>query len=489
MLDLERELREVLSRAAERAAPSPPAALPALLRRRLRRRQAVTSAVAGFAAMAVALVTVGGLALVRQDRTEPANPTPPFEVFQPPRPQPGAFLLARGTSGDEVWEVAALDDGGVQIEARSGGDAIALGDIGVPGRVSLLHTIRNVGVDEVIRFGAVVPEANSVEVGLADGGAVPGAVLSLSPAFDVSFVVFVVAHPREGADEIVFEDEDGQVVAREVLDNGTSPPIEPEPGDEVSLSDHFGNPLGTARFESTSGIAWTPPGGAATIGEMRETANHVFTGVLEGAANWWRGRPTEGASEEAFENWWSDYPIRGALQGEPEYAVLADCVVPPNDGGPPPGASMVYVFYPCVNDPAPLPYTVHRIPRAASGVSPLTAALTSLVRGPSRTEREHGFGSFFSDRSADLLISAEVDGSGHAIVDFRDFRDRVDGNSTTTTGGAYLLTELYGTVFQFETIDSVEFRMEGSCERFGRWFESRCSTVTRATAMENARIV
>lgn len=114
----------------------------------------------------------------------------------------------------------------------------------------------------------------------------------------------------------------------------------------------------------------------------------------------------------------------------------------------------------------------------ANGSPALRTALEWLVRGPTAEEQASGIQSWFSDGTAGALRSVAVDSAGNATVDFQDLR-RLIPNASTSTGSAMLLQELQGTVFQFPEIESVEFRIDGSCELFWEWLQYGCHAVQR----------
>ncbi|MCJ7628107.1 MAG: GerMN domain-containing protein [Longimicrobiales bacterium] len=114
--------------------------------------------------------------------------------------------------------------------------------------------------------------------------------------------------------------------------------------------------------------------------------------------------------------------------------------------------------------------------------SPLSAdlrtALERLLRGPTAPPQTAGAHSWFSRETADALRSATVDSTGHATVDFNDLRPLIP-NASSSAGSASLLEELNSTVFRFPGIRSVEYRMEGSCDRFWEWLQYECHRVMR----------
>lgn len=121
-------------------------------------------------------------------------------------------------------------------------------------------------------------------------------------------------------------------------------------------------------------------------------------------------------------------------------------------------------------------FTVYRlVPRSAG---PLRAALGALLRGPDAVERAAGLGSFFGDGTAGALRSAAVR-DGHAVVDLHDLRGIIP-NASSSAGSARLLAQLDAAVFQFPSVTSAEYRLDGSCEAFGEWLQyGGCDRRTR----------
>jgi hypothetical protein len=107
----------------------------------------------------------------------------------------------------------------------------------------------------------------------------------------------------------------------------------------------------------------------------------------------------------------------------------------------------------------------------------LAEALEALLEGPSRDEREAGRFSWFSDETAGMLRSVEVDGEGRAVVDFHDLRPVIPGASSSA-GSEALVDELNGAVFRFPGVTSVEYRIDGSCSAFWEWLQYDCQVVT-----------
>lgn len=124
---------------------------------------------------------------------------------------------------------------------------------------------------------------------------------------------------------------------------------------------------------------------------------------------------------------------------------------------------------------------------APPGMPRLEAALRALLRGPAEAERRSGIHSWFSDTTAAALRSATLNDDGHAIIDFEDLRPLIP-NASTSAGSAMLLRELNGTVFAVPGVQSVEYRLEGSCAAFWEWLQyGGCPVQERSDVAVSAR--
>ena len=122
------------------------------------------------------------------------------------------------------------------------------------------------------------------------------------------------------------------------------------------------------------------------------------------------------------------------------------------------------------------PHVVRRtVPADSAG---LETALRLLLRGPTPEERAAGIDSWFSEETAGALGSVTVDSVGRAVVDFGNLPLLIPGASSSA-GSEMLLQQLNGTVFRFPEIESVEYRVEGSCQRFWEWLQYECRVVER----------
>jgi hypothetical protein len=130
----------------------------------------------------------------------------------------------------------------------------------------------------------------------------------------------------------------------------------------------------------------------------------------------------------------------------------------------------VTVWFTCQpgSDSASTIRAVHRaVPRSAAA---LRASVLALLGGPSDDERAAAFSSWFSTRTQGMLRSVTISSAGHAVVDFADLRPVISGASSSA-GSQQLLAELDATVFQFPSVRSVEYRIEGSCTAFNEWLQ------------------
>ena len=111
--------------------------------------------------------------------------------------------------------------------------------------------------------------------------------------------------------------------------------------------------------------------------------------------------------------------------------------------------------------------------------APLGAALRELLKGPTEAERERGLHSWFSPATANALQSVSIDHEGRATVELADLRQVISGASSSA-GSAMLLQQLDSTVLQFGTVETVEYRMAGSCSAFWKWLQyGDCRIVSR----------
>jgi len=112
---------------------------------------------------------------------------------------------------------------------------------------------------------------------------------------------------------------------------------------------------------------------------------------------------------------------------------------------------------------------------AADSVGPsrqLLLALRDLVGGSQSRQ------TWFSDATANSIRHVDVDSKGHATVDFSDLSTLIP-NASSSAGSAMLLQELDSTVFSVPHVQTVEYRIMGSCARFWEWLQYSCQIVDR----------
>lgn len=148
------------------------------------------------------------------------------------------------------------------------------------------------------------------------------------------------------------------------------------------------------------------------------------------------------------------------------------------------GEMLVKAYFSCDaedNPPEEPLRAVHRVRERSPAV--LQAALEVLLAGPSAAERDAGLGSWFSSKTATMLRSVKIE-AGHAIVDLDDLRPVIP-NASTSAGSRRLLAQLDATVFQFRSVESVEYRLEGDCEAFNEWLQyGGCERRTRPASAD-----
>lgn len=150
-----------------------------------------------------------------------------------------------------------------------------------------------------------------------------------------------------------------------------------------------------------------------------------------------------------------------------------------NDAGstpePPDGASVTTVNVHFTRDEKPVA-VARQVPETPQL---LRAALEAQLQGPTAEERAEGLSSFFSAETAGMLNRVTIDEAGRAVVDFRDLRPVIP-NASTSAGSQMMLGELNATVFQFPSVRSVEYRIDGNCEVFWEWLQvGGCPIVER----------
>jgi len=137
--------------------------------------------------------------------------------------------------------------------------------------------------------------------------------------------------------------------------------------------------------------------------------------------------------------------------------------------------TVLRVFYTCGTSTVPTASAfVYRVVPATDLV--LTSTLQELVKGPGDDEQALGFVSFFSEATSDTLGALNLAG-GQATIDFSGLESI--NNISTSTGSQFFVANLNANVFQFDTINAVEYRLDGSCDAFWGLMQGECHAVTR----------
>jgi hypothetical protein len=98
---------------------------------------------------------------------------------------------------------------------------------------------------------------------------------------------------------------------------------------------------------------------------------------------------------------------------------------------------------------------VFPVPRQVDADDPVRATLEVLLEGPTEAEQQQGYGGWFSDDTADMLLDLEVvDGTAH--VTFADLR-QVIPNASTSCGSVTLLAQLDTTLLALDGIDDTRY--------------------------------
>jgi hypothetical protein len=139
-------------------------------------------------------------------------------------------------------------------------------------------------------------------------------------------------------------------------------------------------------------------------------------------------------------------------------------------------ATVLRVYFPCgSNDLATDGAFVYRAVPPTDLV--LTTTLRELVKGLEADEAALGFRSPFPQGGAGSFLGVSIS-EQKAFLEFDSsvFPDGVD----TPEGSQIFLSTLNVNVFQFDTVNSVEYRLGGSCDAFWQQLGSSCQVITRA---------
>ena len=138
--------------------------------------------------------------------------------------------------------------------------------------------------------------------------------------------------------------------------------------------------------------------------------------------------------------------------------------------------TLLRVYYNCGNVIEPSGTFVYRtVPATAQR---LTATLEQLVKGPTEDEAALGFGSFFSAETANAFRGVSIS-DGRAFIDFNRFT--VPDVVKTEQGRRFFVVNIAANALQYDSVTSVEIRLQGSCEAFSELVGSTgCTVVTQS---------
>jgi hypothetical protein len=317
-------------------------------------------------------------------------------------------------------------------------------------------------------LGELAGMATTVVVDTRDGDDVGGAVtatweVDVLPREDLrAFVTTVVVHRLEHDGRAYFG-----------VAGSSSPNIQlesPRPGDRIASPFR---PVGSARaFEGNVLVSIVQDGGQV-LGEGFVTGSGDAT-----------PRPVHG--EVRFDGPTEDMGAAVLYTSSAEDGRVLEATVVrvgfarcgPFDEAPGAGGRVVLVHFLC-GEPASPHYGVVGVERrVGEGSGVLRSALEEQLVGPSAGERARGLFSQFTPEAGGLLRGVTI-ADGTAVVDFDD-RMRTELSAVSTSaGGLGFLDQLDATVFQFPTVERVEYRLDGSCEAFYEWLQSACEVRDR----------
>jgi hypothetical protein len=168
-------------------------------------------------------------------------------------------------------------------------------------------------------------------------------------------------------------------------------------------------------------------------------------------------------------------PDQGDGEEEPETARPPSSDVCREDPPATGSGTVLRIYYTC--GPSTVPTAGTYVYRAIPDTDlVLTKTLEELVRGPDEDEQTRGFVSFFSDATRNAFRGVNI-ASGTAQVDFTGLGSIE--NLSSDTGGTFFIANLNANVFQFDTINAVQYSLDGSCDAFWGLFGSSCQVISR----------
>lgn len=139
--------------------------------------------------------------------------------------------------------------------------------------------------------------------------------------------------------------------------------------------------------------------------------------------------------------------------------------------------TLLRIYFNCGNivQPSGSTFIYRTVPATAQR---LGATLTQLVKGPTEEEAALGFGSFFSAATADAFRGVTIS-DGRAFIDFNRFE--VPDAVMSEQGRRFFIVNIAANALQYESVTSVEIRLEGNCDAFSELIGTTgCTVITQA---------
>lgn len=139
----------------------------------------------------------------------------------------------------------------------------------------------------------------------------------------------------------------------------------------------------------------------------------------------------------------------------------------------------VSVYFTHANDEGMTPVAVGRtVPNSENFTEVIRSTLGELLQGPEPAEAAQGLISWFSPTTANSLASVSFSGDTLA-ADFNGLNTLIP-NASASAGSQMLLSQLNSTLFQFPSVQTVRYSLDGECAAFWEWLQFECHPVTRA---------
>lgn len=305
MIDLEREVREVLEQRAEEAAGRAGDRMAPEIRSRVRRRQAGTLLLAGALAATISLMAFAG---VRQ-LSESTGFQPGEGPSVIPSPDQTYAVVTTGEIGGKPWRLSVSrrgEDWCTRVEVENG----ASGGCGLWAPEGGFNTGlgHHRGYPVGFLTGQISKDVSRVVVRLENGDEIDPEILEPPDSLGAPFNVFVALLPNDPQTIIILGyDRQGNIFHRARIE-----PAEPPAKGFIELGDAYGNVVGYIPASNPLWHEWAEPGTPATI-ERIESIRHVAGFPLEDVwlkvRTWWENRPPADGSDDAFLDWWAAYPV------------------------------------------------------------------------------------------------------------------------------------------------------------------------------------